>query len=305
MQRYILKRLAQTLVTIWIVTIVVFMLTRITGDPVDLLLNPMASAEDRAVARKAWGLDQPVHVQYWRYVSGIMQGDFGRSIYWGEPTLRIFIERFGATLQLATFAMVVSATIGITIGVLSAKTPGGTIDTFGRAWALAGQSMPTFWVGIMLILIFAVALRVLPTSGTGDFRHLILPGFTLGWYSMAAFTRLSRSSMLNVLDSEFIKMCRIKGLPERMVIWKHAAKNASLPILTLLGVQFVQFLSGSLVTETVFAWPGVGRLAVWSVYNRDYPVVQTIVLIVSSGYLFVNLFIDILYAYIDPRIRYE
>jgi len=305
MQRYILRRLAQTLVTIWIVTVVVFMLTRITGDPVDLLLNPMASEQDRAVARKAWGLDQPTYVQYWRYVFGIMRGDFGTSIYWGEPTLKIFIERFGATVQLATFALVVSATTGITIGVLSAKAPGGKIDTFGRAWALAGQSMPTFWVGIMLILIFAVALRLLPTSGTGGFRHLILPGFTLGWYSMAAFTRLTRSSMLNVLDSEYIKMCRIKGLPERMVIWKHAAKNASLPILTLLGVQFVQFLSGSLVTETVFAWPGVGRLAVWSVYNRDYPVVQTIVLIVSSGYLFVNLFIDILYAYIDPRIRYE
>ncbi|HSB71817.1 MAG TPA: ABC transporter permease [Candidatus Methylomirabilis sp.] len=305
MQRYILKRLAQTLVTIWIVTLVVFMLTRITGDPVDLLLSPDASAEDRAVARKAWGLDQPVYVQYWRYVSGMMRGDFGTSIKWDEPTLNIFLERFGATVQLATFAMVVSATFGITIGVLSAKAPGGKIDTFGRAWALAGQSMPTFWVGIMLILVFAVWLRVLPTSGTGGFRHLILPGFTLGWYSMAAFTRLARSAMLNVLDSEFIKMCRIKGLPERLVIWKHAVKNASLPILTLFGVQFVQFLSGSLVTETVFAWPGVGRLAVWSVYSRDYPVVQTIVVIVSSGYLFVNLFIDILYAYIDPRIRYE
>jgi len=305
MQRYILKRLAQTLVTIWIVTVVVFMLTRITGDPVDLLLNPMASEEDRAVARKAWGLDRPAYIQYWRYISGLMRGDFGTSIYWGEPNLKIFLERFGATVQLATFALLVSAITGITIGVLSARAPGGKIDTFGRAWALAGQSMPTFWVGIMLILIFAVTLRILPTSGTGGFRHLILPGFTLGWYSMAAFTRLTRSSMLNVLDSEYIKMCRIKGLPERMVIWKHAAKNASLPILTLLGVQFVQFLSGSLVTETVFAWPGVGRLAVWSVYNRDYPVVQTIVLIVSSGYLFVNLFIDILYAYIDPRIRYE
>ena len=305
MQRYILKRLAQTLVTIWIVTLVVFMLTRITGDPVDLLLSPDASAEDRAVARKAWGLDQPVYVQYWRYGSGMMRGDFGTSIKWDEPTLNIFLERFGATVQLATFAMVVSATFGITIGVLSAKAPGGKIDTFGRAWALAGQSMPTFWVGIMLILIFAVWLRVLPTSGTGGFRHLILPGFTLGWYSMAAFTRLARSAMLNVLDSEFIKMCRIKGLPERLVVWKHAVKNASLPILTLFGVQFVQFLSGSLVTETVFAWPGVGRLAVWSVYSRDYPVVQTIVVIVSSGYLFVNLFIDILYAYIDPRIRYD
>jgi peptide/nickel transport system permease protein len=234
-----------------------------------------------------------------------MRGDFGVSIYWGEPTLKIFIERFGATLQLASFAMVISASIGISIGVLSAKNPGGKIDRFGRAFALAGQSMPTFWVGIMLILIFAVALRLLPTSGTGGLQHLILPGFTLGWYSMAAFTRLSRSSMLNVLDSDFIKMCRIKGLPERLVVWKHAAKNASLPVLTLFGVQFVQFLSGSLVTETVFAWPGVGRLAVWSVYNRDYPVVQTIVVIVSSGYLFVNLFIDILYAYIDPRIRYD
>jgi peptide/nickel transport system permease protein len=305
MQRYILRRLVQTLVTIWVITLAVFMLTRITGDPVDLMLNPLASEQDRLIARKAWGLDQPIYVQYWRYVSGMMRGDFGQSIYWGQPTLKIFAERFGATAQLASFAIVLSATIGISIGVLSATAPGGKIDTVGRAWALAGQSMPTFWVGIMLILLFAVTLRLLPTSGTGGFRYLILPGFTLGWYSMAAFTRLARSSMLNVLDSEYIKLCRIKGLPECMVIWKHAAKNACLPIMTLFGVQFVQFLSGSLVTETVFAWPGVGRLAVWAVYNRDYPVVQTIVVIVSSGYLFVNLTIDILYAYIDPRIRYE
>lgn len=305
MQRYILRRLAQTLIAIWIISIAVFMLTRVSGDPVDLIVSPSAPEADRAAARKAWGLDQPIHVQYWKYLSGMIRGDFGQSIYWGEPTLKIFVDRLGATLRLAMFAIFLSSTIGITIGVISATKPGGAFDTFGRAWALAGQSMPTFWVGIMLILLFAVSLRILPTSGTGGFKHLILPGFTLGWYSMAAFTRLARSSMLDVLDSEYIKMCRIKGLPERLVIWKHAAKNASLPILTLFGVQLVQFLSGSLVTETVFAWPGVGRLAVWSVYNRDYPVVQTIVFIVSSGYLFVNLIIDVLYAYIDPRIRYE
>ncbi len=305
MQRYILKRLLQTLVTIWIISIGVFMLTRLTGDPADLMLSPLASAQDRDVFRKVWGLDQPVWMQYWTYATGMLRGDFGTSIYWGQPTLQIFLERFGATLQLASFAIVLSATFGITIGVLSATKPNGRIDNFGRIFALAGQSMPTFWVGIMLILFFSVTLRWLPTSGTGGLSHLILPGITLGWYSMAAFTRLSRSSMLNVLDSEYIKMCRIKGLPERMVIWKHAAKNASLPILTLFGVQFVQFLSGSLVTETIFAWPGVGRLAVWAVYNRDYPVVQTIVFLVATGYLFVNLFIDILYAYIDPRIRYE
>ena len=305
MPRYILKRLLQTLVTIWIISIGVFMLTRLTGDPADLMLSPLASAQDRDVFRKVWGLDQPVWMQYWTYATGMLRGDFGTSIYWGQPTLQIFLERFGATLQLASFAIVLSATFGITIGVLSATKPNGRIDNFGRIFALAGQSMPTFWVGIMLILFFSVTLRWLPTSGTGGLSHLILPGITLGWYSMAAFTRLSRSSMLNVLDSEYIKMCRIKGLPERMVIWKHAAKNASLPILTLFGVQFVQFLSGSLVTETIFAWPGVGRLAVWAVYNRDYPVVQTIVFLVATGYLFVNLFIDILYAYIDPRIRYE
>ena len=305
MQRYILKRLLQTLVTIWIISIGVFMLTRLTGDPADLMLSPLASAQDRDVFRKVWGLDQPVWMQYWTYATGMLRGDFGTSIYWGQPTLQIFLERFGATLQLASFAIVLSATFGITIGVLSATKPNGRIDNFGRIFALAGQSMPTFWVGIMLILFFSVTLRWLPTSGTGGLSHLILPGITLGWYSMAAFTRLSRSSMLNVLDSEYIKMCRIKGLPERMVIWKHAAKNASLPILTLFGVQFVQFLSGSLVTETIFAWPGVGRLAVWAVYNRDYPVVQTIVFLVATGYLVVNLFIDILYAYIDPRIRYE
>ena len=305
MQRYILKRLAQTLVTVWIISIAVFMLTRVTGDPVDLMLSPLATEQDRAVARKAWGLDQPVAVQYWRYASGMIQGDFGQSIYWNRPTLDIFLERFGATVQLASFAILLSATIGIGVGVLSATRPGGIIDSFGRIFALAGQSMPTFWVGIMLILLFSVTLGLLPTSGTGGIRHLILPGITLGWYSMAAFTRLARSSMIDVLDSEYIKMCRIKGLPEHLVVWKHAARNASLPILTLFGVQFVQFLSGSLVTETIFAWPGVGRLAVWAVYNRDYPVVQTIVFLVASGYLFVNLLVDILYAYIDPRIRYE
>jgi len=305
MQRYILKRLLETLITIWIISVAVFMLTRLTGNPMDLLLSPMASAQDRAVATAAWGLDQPIYVQYWKYAYGMLHGNFGNSIYWGTPTLDIFLERFGATLQLATFAIFLSATTGITVGVLSAKTPGGKVDNFGRVLALAGQSMPTFWVGIMLILLFAVTLRLVPTSGTGGFSHLILPGITLGWYSMAAFTRLTRSSMLDVLDSEYIKMCRIKGLPERLVIWKHAAKNASLPILTLFGVQFVHFLSGSLVTETIFAWPGIGRLAVWAVYNRDYPVVQTIVFIVASGYLFVNLLVDILYAYIDPRIHYE
>jgi peptide/nickel transport system permease protein len=305
MQRYILKRLAQTLVTVFIISIAVFMLTRLTGDPLDILLSPLATEQDRAVARKAWGLDQPVAVQYWRYATGMLRGDFGQSIYWNRPTLEIFLERFGATAQLASFAILLSATIGIGIGVLSATRPGGIVDNFGRVFALAGQSMPTFWVGIMLILFFSVGLGLLPTSGTGGLSHLILPGITLGWYSMAAFTRLARSSMLDVLDSEYIKMCRIKGLPEPLVVWKHAARNASLPILTLFGVQFVQFLSGSLVTETIFAWPGVGRLAVWAVYNRDYPVVQTIVFLVATGYLFVNLLIDILYAYIDPRIRYE
>jgi peptide/nickel transport system permease protein len=305
MQRYILKRLVQTLVTTWIISMVVFMLVRITGDPLDLLLSPEATEKDRIETQKALGLDQPIYVQYGRYISGMMRGDFGESIYWKEPTIKIFLERFGATVQLATFAIFLSMTIGISIGVLSAISPGGKMDNFGRVWALAGQSMPTFWVGIMLILIFSVVLGVLPTSGTGSFRHLILPGFTLAWYSMAAFTRLTRSSMLNVLDAEYIKMCRIKGLSEKKIIWKHAFKNASLPILTLFGVQFVTFLSGSLVTETVFAWPGVGRLAVWSVYNRDYPVVQTIVFVVSSGYLIVNLLVDILYAYIDPRIRYD
>jgi ABC-type dipeptide/oligopeptide/nickel transport system permease component len=305
MQRYILKRLAQTLVTIWIISMVVFMLVRITGDPLDLLLSPEATEKDRIETQKVLGLDKPIYIQYGKYISGMMRGDFGESIYWKEPTIKIFWERLGATVQLASFAIFLSMTIGISIGVLSAIAPGGKVDNFGRIWALAGQSMPTFWVGIMLILIFSVVLGVLPTSGTGSFRHLILPGFTLAWYSMAAFTRLTRSSMLSVLDAEYIKMCRIKGLPEKMIIWKHAFKNASLPILTLFGVQFVTFLSGSLVTETVFAWPGVGRLAVWSVYNRDYPVVQTIVFIVSSGYLFVNLLVDILYAYIDPRIRYD
>lgn len=305
MQRYILNRLGQTIITLWLISIVVFMLARITGDPLDLMMNPEAPEKDWIATRKALGLDKPIYIQYIKYLEGMLRGDFGESIWWGESTLKLFLERFGNTMQLASFAMAVSAIIGVSIGVLSAIKPGGKIDTFGRAWALAGQSMPTFWVGIMLILIFSVKLEMLPTSGKGDFRHLLLPGFTLGWYSMAAFTRLTRSAMFDVLDAEYIKMCRIKGISERSVIWKHAIKNASLPILTLFAVQFVQFLSGSLVTETVFAWPGVGRLAVWAVYNRDYPLLQTIVFLVCALYLFVNLFIDLLYGFLDPRIRYE
>ena len=305
MSRYIFRRLLQMLLTLILISVAVFMLVRLTGNPEDLLMSPLASEAERHVFRAVWGLDQPVYMQYLKYITGIIHGDFGTSIYWGEPTLNIFFERFPATLKLATFAITLSTTIGISIGVLSATHPGGKIDHFGRIFALAGQSLPTFWVGIMLVLLFSVNLGVLPTSGTGGVEHLILPGLTLGWYSMAAFTRLARSSMLDVLDSEYIKMCRAKGLPEHLVVWKHAAKNASLPVLTLFGVQFVHFLSGSLVTETIFAWPGIGRLAVWAVYNRDYPVVQTIVLLMTTAYLVVNLLVDVIYALIDPRIRYD
>ena len=231
------------LLTLILISVAVFMLVRLTGNPEDLLMSPLASEAERQVFRAVWGLDQPVYMQYLKYITGIFHGDFGTSIYWGEPTLSIFFERFPATLKLATFAITLSTTIGIAIGVLSATHPGGKIDHFGRIFALAGQSLPTFWVGIRLVLLFSVNLGVLPTSGTG--------------------------------------------------------------VLTLFGVQFVNFISGSLVTETIFAWPGIGRLAVWAVYNRDYPVVQTILLLMTTAYLVVNLLVDVIYALIDPRIRYD
>jgi len=305
MQRYILKRLIQAAICLVGVSIIVFMLSRLSGDPLTLMMPPEATKADWALMRKTLGLDQPIHVQYWRFISGAVQGDFGQSIRWNKPCLQVVMDYFPNTLLLGSAAMAFSLAVGIPFGILSAVKVGRGFDKIAKIFALLGQSLPVFWVGIMLILIFAVGLGALPTSGIGSWRHLIMPAVTLGWYFTAAQTRLTRSSMLDVLDSEYIKMARIKGVPEYLVILKHALRNAFLPVMTMAALNFIVLLNGTVITESIFAWPGIGRLVVQAIFSRDYPVVQACVFIASSLFIFTNLAVDILYAYLDPRIRYH
>ncbi len=305
MQRYILGRVVQALIAIVGISMVVFMLIHLSGDPLSLFLPLEATKEDYERTREFLGLDKPLHVQYWGFFSRVFQGDFGESIRWSRPTLNVFMNRFPSTIQLGVAAMAWALVIGLAFGILSAVKVGTWIDSFGKIVALLGQATPVFWMGIMMILVFSVYLGWLPTSGKGGWQHLIMPSFTLGASSAAAITRMTRSTMLDVLDTEYIRMVRIKGVPEVFVITKHAFKNALLPVVTVVALNFVFLINGTVITETIFNWPGVGRLVVDSILARDYPVVQTVLLLFSFLYVFANLFVDILYAYLDPRIRYQ
>jgi len=305
MKRYILKRLMQAVVSLLAVTIIVFMLTQLSGDPAVLMAPPDATQEDIQRMRVIMGLTEPLHVQYGLFMSGILRGDFGRSFKWDRPCLAVWFERFPNTLLLASAAMVFTLTLGLSFGILSAIYVGRWFDQFGKIFALMGQALPVFWVGLMLMLIFSVRLGWLPTSGMGTGKHLIMPAVTLGWFFTAAITRLTRSAMLDVLDRDYIKMAKIKGVSRASVILKHAFKNASIPILTLGALNVVSMLNGTVITETVFNWPGVGSLVVEAIFARDYPLVQITILIGSFFFIFFNLTVDILYAYIDPRIRYQ
>ena len=304
MKKYILKRLFQALICLIGVTVIIFSLTRISGDPVLLMVSPEATKDDIETIRKVLGLDQPLYMQYWKCVSKAAVGDFGNSLRWNRSNLEIFMERFPNTILLAIASMCLAVFLGIPVGIISSIKVGKWFDNFGKIFALLGQAMPVFWLGIMLVLLFAVWLQILPTSGMGSWKHLIMPTVTLGWYFTSALTRLSRSAMLDVIDAEYIKMARIVGVPEYLVITKYALKNAFIPILTLGAVNFIALLNGTVITETVFNWPGVGRLVVDAILTRDFPLVQTCVLIASSLYIFTNLFVDVIYAYVDPRIRY-
>lgn len=304
MKIFILRRIFQSIISLIAVSIIVFGLTRISGDPVLLMVPPEATREDIQAMRKIMGLDRPIYEQYVVFVSGIVQGDFGQSLRWNMPTIDLFLSRFPNTLKLATAAMILSILFGVPVGILSAVMVGRWFDNFGKVIALLGQALPVFWLGIMLMLLLSVKLGLLPTSGIGGWKHLVMPTITLGWYFTAALARLTRSSMLDVLDAEYIKMARITGLPQTKVVLKHALKNASIPIVTLGAVNFIILLNGTVITETVFNYPGVGKLMVDALFSRDFPVVQTCVLIASSLFIFTNLFIDIAYCYLDPRIRY-
>lgn len=305
MMRYLIGRVLQALLSMLVVISIVFVLTRLSGNPVHLLLDVNATQRDLEILTRHLGLDKPWLVQYGLYVKNIVQGDFGKSVLTRRPVVEHIWERLPATVELGFVAMFLSVAIGIPIGVYSAVRRGSILDSGARVFAVLGQSMPPFWLGLMLILFFGVILGLLPAGGRGGLQHLLLPAFTLGYFTSAAIMRLTRSSMLEVLGADYIKFARLKGLHDQVVLWKHGLKNALLPVITFAVMLFVQFLGGAVVTETVFAWPGLGRLILESITTRDYPIVQAGVLVLSALYLTGNLLVDLLYSWLNPKIRYR
>lgn len=306
MQRFIAVRFLQSVLALWVMSLIVFGLARMSGNPLDTMLPIEATPEDYERLEKHWGLDRPLHQQYFIFVQKALQGDFGESMkYQGQSAMALVAERLPATLELAGFALLVSIILALPIGVLAAVGKDTKWDTSAKVVALLGQSLPNFWLGIVLMWIFAVLLGWLPASGRGGLAHLILPAISLGWFQVAVIMRLVRSSMLEVLDSEFVKLARVKGIPEWKVVWKHCLRNASIAPLTVFAIIAGSLLTGSVVTETVFTWPGVGLLVVDAVRSRDFQVVQAVVIMFAAIFIICNLLVDIMYAYLDPRIRYR
>lgn len=305
MKRYALKRLLLGIITLVGVSLVIFIAVRLSGDPALLLAPPDATQQELQTIRAELGLDKPIPVQYMLFVRNAVKGDFGRSTRYREPALSLVLRRLPATMELAAIAFCISISIGITFGVASVTKPGSWFDVLGKTFASLGQAMPEFWIGIMAVLIFSVWLGWFPTSGRGGISHLVLPAVTLGWFSAASILRLTRSAMLKVMGTEFIKTARLKGNVERTVIWRHALRNALIPVVAMGGMQLGRLLGGAVIVETIFAWPGLGQLILDGVYSRDYSVVQAGVFITSSIFVLLNILVDLSYGIIDPRIRYE
>ena len=305
MKRFIIKRLGLAIVSLFLLSVTIFLLMRVTGDPAVLLAEPGASQADLDAIRQQFGLDRPLYTQYVSFIGHLFRGDFGQSFYYRTDVFELYLSRLPASLLLASAAMAFSLIVGIPTGIIAAVRVNQWWDSVGKIFALLGLSMPSFWVGLVMILFFSVYLGWLPSSGSGTLLHLVMPSIALGWVFAAAHMRLTRSSMLEVLGSEYVKLARLKGLPEALVISKHAFKNALIPVLTLAGINLVIRVNVAVVVETVFAWPGVGRLLYEGIAFRDFPVVQATVLLGGVMIVVVNLIVDILYAVIDPRIRYE
>jgi peptide/nickel transport system permease protein len=303
-QRYILRRLLQGVLLLAVLAVVVFALARVTGNPADLLLREDATQEDRAHLLRALGLDRPVHEQLGIFLAGALRGDLGQSIRYRKPAVDVFFERLPNTLTLVPLALFGAVLLAIPLGMLAAVYRGTLLDRAANAVAVLGIATPSFWLGIVLIYVFSIQLGWLPSARMGSPAHYVLPAITLGAFLVAGMTRLVRSSVLEVLDSEFVKLARIKGISEAAVLWKHCLRNALIPVVTLFGVFFALLVTGAIVTETVFAWPGVGRLTYEAVIFRDYPLLQAVILLKAIIVLGVNLVVDILYAYLDPRVRY-
>ncbi|HEV8643563.1 MAG TPA: ABC transporter permease [Methylomirabilota bacterium] len=303
MRPYVTRQLVQLVVVIVGISMLAFALLHVIGDPVLLLLPQNAGKEEYARYHKLLGLDQPLYVQYWKFASRAIQGDFGKSWYTDTPAFRLVLQRMAPTIYLTLAGLVMALLIALPLGILAALKRHSFVDTLCTMVAVAGQAMPIFWLGIMLIIIFAVGLRALPASGYGTWQHFLMPAFTLGAFLAPLTMRLVRSGVIEIMDMEYIKTARAKGLGEGMVVVKHAFRNACLPVITVLGLQFGQLLGGAIITETVFAWPGVATLTVESIRNQDFPVVQCAVVLLALIIVSVNFIVDMIVGLIDPRIR--
>ena len=304
MSRVVLERLGHAVFVVFGVSLLSFLLVHLTGDPATLLLPLDATQEDRDRFRHAMGLDRPLAVQYVDFLGRAVQGDFGNSLRFQQPAMGLVVERLPATLALAGVALGLALLIGVPAGLLAGVRRGSNFDRISMMLALAGQCVPAFWLGLMLILVFSVGLRLLPVSGGGTPAHLVLPGLTLSFYTMALVARLLRSNMLDVMNADYIRTARAKGLAERIVVLRHALKNASIPVVTVVGLSAGYLLGGAVIVEQVFAYPGLGRLVYQSISNRDVAVVQAFVVLISLVVLLINLTVDMLYTVLDPRVRY-
>ena len=304
MQRYLVRRFVMAIITLFAVSLLIFVMSRAAGDPRHVYLDDYSTQLDWDKLTENMGLDKPYYQQYGIFIKDALSGKFGESLSEGRPSMEIILERFPATLQLGLAAFAFSVVLGVPLGILSAVKRGGPLDMIGKFVALIGQSAPVFWLGLMLMFFLSVQLEWLPPYGRQEKTSIILPGITLGWFYVAANLRLLRSAMLNVLDSEYVKLARAKGVSEKVGVWKHALRNALIPVLTFAGITLGGLVTGSLVVETVFAWPGWGQLAVKALIGVDYPLLQAVVVVFTLMYVIAAMLVDIMYAYIDPKIRY-
>jgi peptide/nickel transport system permease protein len=302
MGAYIIRRILQSLIVILGVIIITFLISRVLGDPIALLLPPEATPEQRAYLTRDLGLDRPLYIQLVVYVSKVLKGDFGQSFRHQEPAMKLLLDRIPASLYLSLIATLISVCIALPLGIISAIKRGTIFDQIGMTLALLGQSIPAFWAGIMLILLFAVQLGWFPPSGYGGPKHVILPAVTLALFFSAATARLTRSSILDVLDMDYVRYARLKGVPEFVVIMRHVLRNAFITILNIVALQLGLLLGGAVITEYIFSWPGIGRLSLDAIYNRDFPVIQATVVVAASFFVVINLLVDIIYSATDPRV---
>lgn len=305
MTTYIIRRIFQAILVLLGAVTFTFVVTRLSGDPTRMMLPEEASKEAIELFRQQNGLDQPIYVQYGRYLVQLSQGNLGVSMRQQIPVAELIFERFPATLKLTFTALFISLFLSFPLGIFVALRRNTVWDLLGTTFALIGQATPSFWTGLMLILIFGVVLKVLPISGSDTWQHLVLPSITLSFFVTGRLTRLIRSGMLEVMSAEYIRTARVKGLLERTVIWVHALKNASIPVVTMIGLEFAGLLGGALIIETIYAWPGVGRLVINAVLQRDFPIVQGVVLVSALTFVIVNLIVDLFYSVLDPRITYQ